>query len=124
MKLIIGGASGFVATEIIRQSLSIPKITSVIAVARRAIATPSNLGRGADASKFRSVILDNYDRYPDDVKKQLAGADACIWYVRRCNLLALLMISTPCLHRSLLGKAGSHYQSKLKPSQDRSHYVQ
>lgn len=82
MKLVIGGASGFVATEIIRQSLSIPKITSVVAIARRAVATPCNLGKGADTSKFLSVVLDNYDQYSDDVKKQLAGADACIWYAR------------------------------------------
>lgn len=81
MKLIVAGASGFVATEIIRQSLSIPKITSVIAVARRAISPPSNLGQGADASKLQSVVVDNYGSYPDDVIKQLAGATACIWYV-------------------------------------------
>ena len=79
MKLIVAGASGFVATEVIRQSLSLPKITSVIAIARKPIAAPSNLGRGADASKLHSVVLDNYGSYPDDVKKQLAGADACIW---------------------------------------------
>lgn len=82
MKLIVAGASGFVASEVIRQSLSIPKITSVIALARHPVATPSNLGKGADASKLHSVVLDSYGSYPDDVIKQLAGADACIWYVR------------------------------------------
>jgi len=82
MKLIVAGASGFVATEVIRQSLSIPKITSVIAIARRPVSAPLNLGQGADASKLHSVVLDNYDSYPDDTTKQLAGADACIWYVR------------------------------------------
>ena len=82
MKLIVAGASGFVATEVIRQSLSIPKITSVIAIARRPVSAPSNLGHGADTTKLHSVVLDSYDTYPDDVKKQLAGADACIWYVR------------------------------------------
>lgn len=82
MKLIVAGASGFVATEIIRQSLSISKITSVIALARRPVSAPSNLGQGADPSKLHSVALDNYGSYPDDVKKQLAGADACIWYAR------------------------------------------
>lgn len=82
MKLIVAGASGFVATEIIRQSLSIPKITSVIAIARRPVSTPSNLGQGADASKLHSVVLDNYGNYPDDAIRQLAGADACIWCVR------------------------------------------
>ena len=82
MKLIVAGASGFVATEIIRQSLSIPKVTSVYALARKPVSTPSNLVKGSDASKLHSVVLDSYGSYPDDVKKQLAGADACIWYVR------------------------------------------
>ncbi|MCJ1392090.1 hypothetical protein MMC18_004957 [Xylographa bjoerkii] len=81
MKLIIAGASGFVGTELVRQSLSIPKITSVIALARRHIQTPSNLGKSADTSKFHSVVIDNYDTYTDDVMKRLASADACIWTV-------------------------------------------
>lgn len=81
MKLIVAGASGFVASEVIRQSLSIPKITSVIALARHPVAAPLNLNPGADASKLHSVVVDNYGSYPDNVIKQLAGADACIWYV-------------------------------------------
>lgn len=97
MKLIVAGASGFVATEIIRQSLSIPKITSVIAIARRPVSTPSNLGQGADASKLHSVVLDNYGNYPDDAIRQLAGADACIWCVRQSSLVSLpnLFMSSP-----------------------------
>ena len=81
MKLIIAGATGFVATELIRQSLSLPQITSVLAIARCPVSTPSNLGPNADPSKLHSVLLENYGSYPDDVIKQLAGADACIWYV-------------------------------------------
>jgi len=81
MKLIVAGASGFVATEVIRQSLSLPKITSIIALARRPVSAPSELGQGADASKLHSVVLDNYGSYPEDVKKHFAGADACIWTV-------------------------------------------
>ncbi|MCJ1437930.1 hypothetical protein MMC27_007317 [Xylographa pallens] len=81
MKLIVAGASGFVATEIIRQCLSIPRITSVIALARRPVSAPSDLDQHADASKLHSVILDNYGNYPETVKTRLAGADACIWTV-------------------------------------------
>ena len=81
MKLVIAGATGFVGTELIRQSLSKANITSVIALARRPVSTPSNLGPNADPSKLHSVVLDNYGSYPDDVIKQLAGANACIWYV-------------------------------------------
>lgn len=79
MKLIVAGASGFVAGEIIRQSLSNPRITSVVALARQPVSAPSDLDRKADVSKLDSVILEDYERYPEDVMKQLAGADACIW---------------------------------------------
>ncbi|EXJ53443.1 uncharacterized protein A1O5_13311 [Cladophialophora psammophila CBS 110553] len=79
MKLIISGATGFVATELIRQSLSERSITSVVALARRPITVPDNLGTEADTSKLKSVVLEDFAKYPDDVKKQLEGADACIW---------------------------------------------
>ena len=91
MKLVIAGATGFVATELIRQSLSNPKITSVIALARRLVSTPSNLGPNADSSKLRSVLVENYGSYPDDVIEQLAGVDACIWYVRYLSSFLYLM---------------------------------
>jgi len=80
MQLIIAGASGYLATEVVRQALSLPKITSVIALARRQVSAPDNLGPGADVSKLRSVVVKDYDEYPEDVKKQFAKADGCIWY--------------------------------------------
>ncbi|OAP56501.1 hypothetical protein AYL99_09680 [Fonsecaea erecta] len=79
MKLVISGATGFVATELIRQSLSSPSITSVVALARRPITVPDNLGPEADTSKLESVVLEDFAKYPDHVKKQLEDADACIW---------------------------------------------
>jgi len=81
MKLIISGATGFVATELIRQSLSNPRITTVLALARRPVAVPENLPTGADTSKLKSIVLEDFAVYSDDVKKQIEGADACIWYV-------------------------------------------
>lgn len=80
MKIIISGATGFVGTELIRQSLVNPKVTSIIALARRAVPTPANAGPGADTSKLHSVTVKDYDSYPDEVKKHFVGADACIWY--------------------------------------------
>ncbi|KAJ7749828.1 putative nucleoside-diphosphate-sugar epimerase [Mycena maculata] len=79
MKIIIAGASGFVATELVRQSLSHPKLTSVVALARKPVAAPPNAG--ADASKLTSIVVKDYEHYPDDVKAAFAGADACIWTV-------------------------------------------
>lgn len=81
MKIIVAGSTGFVATEVIRQALSIPTITSIIALARRTTAVPQNAGPSADASKLKSVVCDDFENYSEGVKKELAGADACIWYI-------------------------------------------
>lgn len=80
MKLVVTGATGFVGREIIRQSLSHPKITSVVALARSPVAAPNALLAGADPSKLRSVVIQDYEVYPDEVKKEFSGAGACIWY--------------------------------------------
>lgn len=79
MKLIITGATGFVGKEVIRQSLSRKEITSVIAVARKPVPVPDGLPDGADASKLHSVTISDYMEYSEEVKKEFAGADACIW---------------------------------------------
>jgi hypothetical protein len=78
MKLIIAGSTGFVATEIIRQAIRLPAVTSIIALSRRETSTPS--APDGDASKLKSVICDDFINYSDEVKKELVGADACIWY--------------------------------------------
>lgn len=79
MKLIIAGATGKVGTEIIRQALSNKAITSVLALTRRETPVPSNLRTGSDPSKLKSVVCNDFANYSEDVKSQLAGADACIW---------------------------------------------
>lgn len=80
MKLIVAGSSGYVAAEVIRQALSNPAITSVVALGRRAAPEPQNLEPTANIAKLKSVILKDFDaEYPDDVKKEFAEADACIW---------------------------------------------
>jgi len=83
MKLIITGATGFVATEVLRQALLLPSITSVVAVARKPVTAPVGTP-STNASKLKSVVVEDYGTYPEDVKKELAGADACIWYVESC----------------------------------------
>ncbi|KAI5865420.1 NAD(P)-binding protein [Durotheca rogersii] len=81
MKLIVTGATGCVGREVIRQSLSRKEITSVIALARGPVPVPDGLGAGADSSKLRSIRIKDYGEYPDDVRRELAGAGACIWTV-------------------------------------------
>jgi uncharacterized protein YbjT (DUF2867 family) len=88
MKLIVAGSTGFVATEVIRQAVSHPSITSILALARRATAVPQNVGPGADTTKLKSVVCEDFGNYPESVKKELTGADACIWYV---NVLSRIL---------------------------------
>jgi putative NADH-flavin reductase len=75
MKLIVTGATGLVGSEIIKQSLLLKEITSVVAVARQ----PITLDQGVDASKLKSVVVKDYSEYSDSVKDEFAEADACIW---------------------------------------------
>lgn len=79
MKLILAGSTGFVATEILRQAVHNPAITSIIALARKETAVPKDAG--SNASKVKSVVCDDFTNYSENVKKELAGANACIWYV-------------------------------------------
>nr|CDP29391.1 Putative protein of unknown function [Podospora anserina S mat+] len=85
MKLIIAGSTGFLATELTRQSLSNPLITSLITLGRKPCPPPdpSTLLPNADLSKLKSVILEDFDRddYPDNIKSDLSNADACIWTI-------------------------------------------
>jgi nucleoside-diphosphate-sugar epimerase len=90
MKIIVAGSTGFVATEVIRQALSNPAITSIAALGRRATPVPKNAGPDADPAKLKSVVCDNFESYTESVKKDLAGADACIWY-------STLFAASPCL---------------------------
>jgi len=79
MKLIVTGATGLVGTEVIRQALSISKITSVIALARREVTAPENVAPGADKSKLTSVIVEDFEKYSPEVREAVKGADACLW---------------------------------------------
>lgn len=78
MKLIIAGATGFVAGEVIRQSLRMPQITSIVALSRKPIPSSNS---GDQSSKLKNVLVKDYDDYPDHVRKEFANANACIWTV-------------------------------------------
>ena len=79
VKIIVGGATGFVGSEIIRQSLSNPNITAIYALARKPIPVPEGTAPEADTSKLKSLVVKDFEKYPEDVKAQLADADGAIW---------------------------------------------
>lgn len=76
MKIVIIGGTGLVATELIKQGLTMPEITSIVAVARRPVALDAD---APNTSKFKSVTLRDYEEFTDSVKTELSGADVCIW---------------------------------------------
>ncbi|KAJ8128888.1 hypothetical protein O1611_g4746 [Lasiodiplodia mahajangana] len=79
MKLIIGGSTGFVGAELVQRALSHPAITTVVGISRRE--TPAPAESAGTKAKLVSVICDDFEHYPDHVKKELENADACIWTI-------------------------------------------
>lgn len=76
MNLIIAGSTGSLGGELIRQSLRIPAVSSVVALGRRPFPVPE----GTDAAKLKSVVVEDFGSYSDNVRKEFEGANACIWY--------------------------------------------
>ncbi|KAF8311140.1 hypothetical protein DL93DRAFT_2061351 [Clavulina sp. PMI_390] len=80
MKIIIAGASGYVGTEVVRQSLQRPNITSIVAITRKPLILPSTVPP-EEASKLQNVVIKDYDQYSPEMREACAGASACIWTV-------------------------------------------
>jgi putative NADH-flavin reductase len=82
MKLVVVGATGFVGTEVVRLALRNKSVTSIVALVRKAIPIAEHPSLGADKSKLKSVLMEDWENpYPEHVIEQLRGADACIWSV-------------------------------------------
>lgn len=75
MKFILTGCTGFIGCEVLSQCLRNPTITSVVALSRRKL--PNAV---SNDPKLKVVIMKDFNSYPEPVLKELAGADACIWY--------------------------------------------
>ena len=80
MKVIFTGSTGLVGAEAIRQALRNPKVTEVVALARRPVSIPENEISADEKAKFKSVIIEDFGKeYSHEVKRSLEGAGACIW---------------------------------------------
>ena len=71
MKLVIGGAPGFVGKELLRQALASPKFTSIVTLGRRPVVVEN--------PKLIDVVFDDIEVYSTSVLEKIADADACIW---------------------------------------------
>ena len=80
MKIILTGSTGFIGGEVLAQCLKNPAITSAVVLSRR------ELSKEISDPRLKVIIMKSFTQYPDSVLKELAGADACIWYV---NLVLL-----------------------------------
>ena len=78
MKLVIGGATGFVGKELLKQVLANPEFTSVVTLGRRSVV--------AEDLKLTDVVLENFEHYSPSVIEKIADADACIWCVKPRNV--------------------------------------
>ena len=80
MKLIVIGATGLVGSEVIRLALRHPNVSSVVAIARKPIPAPADVGSESQTSKLQSVVLEDWTGpYPKSVIRHVEDADACIW---------------------------------------------
>ncbi|KAJ5650304.1 uncharacterized protein N7484_004027 [Penicillium longicatenatum] len=72
MKVILTGSTGFVGREILNQCLAHPAITSVVALSRREL--PQH-------DKLKVAVIEDFLSYPESVRKDITGAEACIWTI-------------------------------------------
>jgi len=111
MKIILTGSTGFIGSEVLRQCLSHPSITSIVVVSRRNIPITD--------SKIQLILHDDFSHYPPTLMSALAGAEACIY----C-LGSNVPVRPPELNRRInfdyaLGTAKSFSESLVTQNQEK-----
>ena len=76
MKLIVAGATGFIGSEVLRQCIASPGVTSILVVSRREPAKELMA-----SPKVKVILHEDFSEWPTSLLEQLEGAEGCIWYL-------------------------------------------
>lgn len=71
MKVILTGTTGFIGKEILHQCVKHNSITSIVILTR----SPLEI----NDPKVKVLIHKDFSSYPDNILKELNGAESCIW---------------------------------------------
>ncbi|PQE21578.1 nucleoside-diphosphate-sugar epimerase protein [Rutstroemia sp. NJR-2017a WRK4] len=74
MKVLLTGTSGFIGRETLRQLLLTTIVTRVLVLSRRPLSDIEALDK-----RIEVFVLENFNEYPDELKRKLADVDAVIW---------------------------------------------
>jgi hypothetical protein len=76
MKIILTGATGYIGTEVLKQAIADPAISSIYTLTRKPLSAPY-----AAHEKAKGIIHKDFASYDEETLRELKGAEACIWYV-------------------------------------------
>lgn len=74
MKVAVAGATGVVGQGIVRACLDDERITKMVVLTRRHLATEVE-----ESPKTEIIIHEDFSQYPTEVMENLHGVDACLW---------------------------------------------
>jgi uncharacterized protein YbjT (DUF2867 family) len=74
MKIILTGATGLVGGETLKCAVDHPAVSEIVVLTRRDLSPEQTA-----SPKVKTVVLSDFETYPDELLSQVAGAEACIW---------------------------------------------
>ena len=77
VKVIIFGATGFVGGQVLKTAVVDNRISSIVVLSRKALATTDLTNH----PKVNVIIRSNFEEYPEEILGRLRGAVAVIWCI-------------------------------------------
>jgi nucleoside-diphosphate-sugar epimerase len=83
MKIILTGATGFVGRVLLKYCIAHPAITSIVVLSRRELDEAQIRGdinnEQSSGAKVKVILHQDFESYPDELLKELEGAEGCLW---------------------------------------------